>query len=103
MQTISIPVIQGFIFKETNRIIRVEASSNYSRIYCTDEHFPIIVAKVLAWFEHKLPQQDFIRTHRTHLINKQFIRRTHGNEMFLENGDIISISRRRKCELKKIA
>jgi two-component system LytT family response regulator len=103
VQTISIPVIQGFIFKETNRIIRIEASSNYSRIYCTDEHLPITVAKVLAWFVQKLPQQDFIRTHRTHLINKQFIRRTQGNEMILQNGDIVSISRRRRTEVKRIA
>lgn len=103
MQIISIPVLQGFIYKETSHIIRIQASSNYCHIYCTDEHYPITVAKVLQWFENNLPQQDFIRTHRRHLINKQFISRTNGHEMILDNGDIVSISRRRRSELKKIA
>lgn len=103
MQTISIPVLQGFIYKETSQIIRIQACSNYCRIYCTDEHYPITVAKILQWFQNKLPQDDFIRTHRTHLINKQFISRTNGNEMILDNGDIVSISRRRRSEVKKIA
>lgn len=72
---ISIPLVNGTINKETKHIIRVQASSNYSRIYCTDEHYPIIVSKVLQWFENKLPRQDFIRTHRTHLINRQYIQK----------------------------
>lgn len=103
MQTISIPVIQGFIFKKTNRIIRIEASSNYSRIYCTDERYPITVAKVLQWFQNKLPQQDFIRTHRTHLVNKSFIEKKTVSHLLLQNGEIISISKRRRNEVKNIA
>jgi len=103
VHTISIPVVKGIIFKETSSIIRIEASSNYSRIYCTDEHYPITVAKVLQWFQNKLPQQDFIRTHRTHLVNKRFIEKKTVNQLLLQNGEIISISKRKRNELKNIA
>jgi two-component system, LytTR family, response regulator len=101
--SISIPVVNGTIIKQVKHIIRVQASSNYSRIYCTDELYPITVAKVLAWFQNVLPQNGFIRTHRTHLVNKQFIERKIGNQMLMRNGEIISISKRKMNELKNIS
>lgn len=102
MNEISIPVVNGTIIKQVKHIIRVQASSNYSRIYCTDELYPITVAKVLAWFQKALPQKGFIRTHRTHLVNKQFIKKKTMSQVLLQNGDIISISKRRRNEIKNI-
>lgn len=100
---ISIRVAKGTIVKAARQIIRVQGCSNYCRVYCADEAYPITVARVLAWFESKLPEQDFIRTHRSHLINKHYVRLLTGNEMILQNGDAVGISRRRRNELKKIA
>jgi two-component system LytT family response regulator len=100
---ISIPVMRGTILKDAKHIIRIQARSNYCRIYCTDERYPITVAKVLQWFQNILPQQDFIRTHRTHLVNKQFIKKKSMTEVLLQNGEIISISKRRRNEIKNIA
>ena len=100
---ISIPVVSGTIIKEAKHIIRIQASSNYSRIYCTDERYPITVAKVLQWFQNKLPKQDFIRTHRAHLVNKQFIESKTLKQVLLQNGETISISKRKRNEIKNIA
>lgn len=100
---ISIPFVNGIIIKQVKHIIRVQASSNYSRIYCTDEIYPITVAKVLAWFQKALPPQGFIRTHRTHLVNKQFIEKKMGNCMLLQNGETICISKRKMNEVKNIS
>lgn len=102
-EVIFIPVVNGAIIKPAKHIIRIQASSNYSRIYCTDECCPITVARVLQWFQKKLPQQDFIRTHRTHLVNKQFIERKTVSQVLLQNGERISISKRRRNEVKNIA
>lgn len=101
--TILIPVREGTIHKNASNIIRIQASSNYSRIYCSDERYPIIVAKVLQWFQNKLPQQDFIRTHRAHLVNKQFIESKTLNQVLLQNGETISISKRKRNEIKNLA
>jgi two-component system LytT family response regulator len=100
---ISITVVNGNIIKQARHIIRIQAYSNYSRIYCSDEQYPITVAKVLQWFQNNLPQQDFIRTHRTHLVNKQYIEKKMGNCMLLQNGETICISKRRRNEVKKMA
>lgn len=103
MNTITIPVVQGVIRKETSSIIRVEASSNYSRIYCCDERYPITVARILSWFQQNLPPEHFIRTHRTHLVNRQYIDKKMGNQVLLQNGESICISKRRMSAVKKIA
>jgi two-component system, LytTR family, response regulator len=99
--SISIPVVNGTIIKQAQHIIRVQASSNYCRIYCDDEPYPITVARVLAWFQELLPQQDFIRTHRTHLVNRQYIKSKTDSHMLLQNGESICISKRRMSAVKK--
>jgi two-component system, LytTR family, response regulator len=100
--SISIPVVNGTIIKQAGHIIRIQACSNYSRIYCSDERYPITVAKVLQWFQNNLSQQDFIRTHRTHLVNKKFIEKKTLSQVLLQNGEIISISKRKRNEMKNI-
>lgn len=77
-------------------IIRIEASSNYSKVFCKDQSFPIVVAKVLRWFEDKLPHHLFARVHRTHLVNKMYMVSIKNNNILLESGMQISISRRKR-------
>jgi hypothetical protein len=56
-----LPTSAGTLCLPLDSIIRVEASSNYSKVYCTGQAFPIVVAKVLRWFEERVPQPLFIR------------------------------------------
>ncbi len=80
------------------KIIRVEALSNYSRIYFADGS-RLVVAKVLQWFEDFLPAEMFIRVHRSHLVNKQFVKAISGRKIktiLLNNGENVVVSRRRK-------
>jgi len=80
------------------KIIRVEAHSNYSRIYFADGS-TLVLAKVLQWFEDFLPDEMFIRVHRSHLINKQFVTAIKGRKIktiLLNNGENVVVSRRRK-------
>ncbi len=98
-----LPANKGLSLVETSHIIRIQAISNYSRIYL-DNGRSLTVAKVLAWFEERLQTLDFIRIHRTHLVNFRFISGyEHGNDakLLLQNGDHIDVSRRRKSVLKK--
>jgi DNA-binding LytR/AlgR family response regulator len=55
-----------------------------------------VAAKLLRWFEEKLPEQFFTRVHRTHLVNKKFIVSIKENNILLQSGVFISISRRKK-------
>ncbi len=103
MQIVQIAHAKGRLFKNADSIVRIEACSNYCKIYCTDEAYPITVARVLLWFQNNLPAANFVRTHRTHLVNKNFIKKIEASYILLHNGEIISISRRKKNNCKLIA
>jgi two-component system, LytTR family, response regulator len=84
-------------------IIRVEARSNYSKLYFSSGHC-LVVAKVLRWFEQRLPAAQFIRLHRTHLVNKDFICRYvngTGGRIVLLDGLQLDVSKRRKQQFLK--
>ena len=91
----------GNFLIDTNTIVRIEASSNYSKLYFSAAiggSKILVTAKVLKWFEERLPPECFTRLHRSHLVNNRFLQ-THqssGNAFELQNGKVIEISRRRR-------
>jgi two-component system, LytTR family, response regulator len=103
MQTIAIGHNKGTKVVPVAEIIRIQGLSNYCTIHFSNNEPVLTVAKLLRWFQQNLPADGFIRTHRTHLVNKSYIRKNMGSRMLLYNGETISISRRRKIEINKIA
>jgi two-component system, LytTR family, response regulator len=98
-----LPTNKGKEFINSNKIIRIAALSNYSKIYF-DNGSTLVVAKLLAWFEAQLPLQQFIRTHRTHVVNKNFIGRYKkgvNDKLQLVTGEWIDVSRRNKCYFRE--
>jgi two-component system, LytTR family, response regulator len=101
MSTIQIPHCHGIRIAQPEEIIRVEASSNYCKIYFSSGG-PMLVAKVLLWFEKKLPEQMFTRIHRRHLVNNTFIAQVNmakQSTILLSNGEMIKMSRRKRALL----
>ena len=77
-------------------IIRIEAVSNYSRIYLSNGN-TIVVAKVLHLLQDLLPETMFVRVHRSHLVNKLFVKAIKGKDkkrLLMNNGEYIGVSRR---------
>lgn len=103
MHYVSLTTCKGPYRLYLHNIIRIQSSSNYSRIYFADKRHPLTVAKVLHWFEDNLPADKFLRTHRTHLVNREYIRSVSisSQSMQLSNGEKISISKRRKNSVKE--
>lgn len=64
-----LPVYGGKKFYALHQIIRLESDSNYTYVHFSDRK-PLLVAKVLREFENLLLPFGFIRTHRSHLVNK---------------------------------
>lgn len=96
MNNFCIPTNKGIKQVLEQNIIRVEAHSNYCKIFFNNER-PLVVAKVLHWFEDNLPDDMFCRIHRTHLVNRMYITEIMESSMLrLSNGDVVQISRRRK-------
>ncbi len=96
MKQILIPTSKGTKMVLEENIIRIEASSNYCKIFFNNER-PLVVAKVLHWFQDNLPEDTFWRIHRTHIVNRAHVAAIMKQSMLqLSNGDIVQISRRRK-------
>ena len=96
MKQILIPTNKGTKTVLEENIIRIEASSNYCKIYFNNER-PLVVAKVLHWFQDNLAKDTFCRIHRTHIVNKMHVAEMIEHSMIrLSNGDMLQISRRRK-------
>ena len=98
-----IPTDRGMRAITASNIVRIEASSNYSKLFFNNDK-PLTVAKVLHWFEDNLEEDFFYRIHRTHIVNKQFICNisTDNNVLTLANGEQFKISRRRKENILKL-
>jgi two-component system, LytTR family, response regulator len=93
-----LPTCKGIEIINSNSIVRIEASSNYSKLFFTNGK-TLVVAKVLHWFEKQAGMGMFLRTHRTHLVNRAYISsyiNGIGGQICLHNGELIDVSKRKK-------
>jgi two-component system LytT family response regulator len=104
MKQIKIPGANYSIVVPVADIIRIEAASNYSRVYFADGT-QMVVSKVLQWFQNLLPEDLFVRVHRSHLVNKSFVKAINGNDnktLQMNTGEFIVVSRRRKDLMQNV-
>ena len=101
---ITISTNDGVEFFEINQILRIESSSNYSKIYFKDGKH-ILVTKLLKDFEEILLPYRFFRIHNSHLINLTYIKkyiRGDGGQVVMQNNEVIDVARRKKEEFLKL-
>lgn len=101
---IAIPSSEGLEFIEIKGIVRIESSSNYSRIFLTNGK-NMFVTKLLKDFEDLLLPYHFYRVHNSHLINMAHIQkyiRGDGGQVVMQNGDTVDVSRRKKEEFLRL-
>jgi two-component system, LytTR family, response regulator len=103
MNVIIIPGVRKNIAARTEEIIRVEAADNYCWVYFKGGKM-ISVAKMLCWFQHKLPEDIFVRVHLSHLVNKLFVKEVNVGltNLLLNSGELITVSRRKKACVQTI-
>lgn len=85
-------------------ILRVEALSNYSKIYFCNRSSVLVLSVTLMRIEEQLPAASFLRIHQSHLINKSYIKKITGGEakvVELQTGESIAASRRKQRVLKE--
>ena len=93
-----IPSLKGFQVIEINDIIYCEASSNYTNFHFTNR--PVICAsKPIHEYEELLQDCNFIRTHKSFLVNLEHVKeyvRGEGGSVILSNNTEVEVSRRKK-------
>ncbi len=87
------PVVEApadYFFVKTNRkmvkltyaeILFIESYGEYVKIYTQND--VILALQTTSFMEQLLPSADFIRIHRSHIINLQQIVEVQGNEVFI--------------------
>ena len=82
-----------------SEIIRCEADGNYTRFFVTGGK-NYFISKTLAEYDSLLAPHHFIRTHKSHLVNKNFVSFIdHDGFVILKDKSKIEVSRRRKEEV----
>lgn len=100
-QRLAVATTEGTHFIPLNDLLRVEAMSNYSRIFVRNAK-PILVSKTLKDLEGALPPKTFIRVHKSHIVNVMHVNNLLPEQrLSLSNGDIVEVSRRRWPELQR--
>jgi two-component system LytT family response regulator len=97
---IAVPSAEGVYFFTIDEILRLEADRSYTHIHLVKKR-PFIASKTLKHFEEMLEEFNFIRTHKSHLVNPKHITHiTSDNEhILLSDGSTVEVSRRKKDEV----
>jgi two-component system LytT family response regulator len=95
---LAIPTLDGLLFYNITNIVYLEAASNYTVLYFSD-NTKVTASKTLKDFEELLPEDQFFRVHHSHLINLHFVQRYirgDGGQVELINGKYLDVARRKK-------
>ena len=89
---------------ETDNILRCESDNYYTNFFLTDGK-QILVSKTLKENEAMLGGHNFIRPHKSHLVNVKYIKgflRNDGGYIEMTDGSHIPVSRRKKEKIIEI-
>ena len=106
LDKIALPVVTGLEFIEANDIVKIEGLNVYAVFHLSNGK-KITVSRTLKECEHLLVRRNFIRVHKSFIINLQYLKRYikgEGGSVILTDGSEVEVSRRSKNEfLKRIS
>lgn len=94
---------QECVFLKIDDIQHAEASGSYTQLYLTNGN-KMLVSKNIKAIMDKLPEDEFIRVHKSYVININSIAKyvkSDGGYLVLDNGNNIPVSVRKRHELTK--
>jgi two-component system LytT family response regulator len=103
-QKIMLPTMEGFEIVGINSIIYCEAVDNFTRFHF-ESGAPLLICRTLKYFEDVLKDHRFLRIHRSHLINPDFVIRYSkgkGGSVIMRNQAELEISPNKKKEFLEL-
>lgn len=98
---LALTTTEGTFFYYCNEIIRCEAIGNYTRFVLKDKK-PLLTSHTLKEYDDLLTGQKFLRVHRAHLINSDFISSfSREHEIKMHDGSVVPVSRRKWENIKQ--
>ena len=100
-QRIALPTKESLEFVKMENIVQVLADQNYCSFYLL-EGGVIITSKNIGVYEKSLDEYDFMRVHRSHIVNLHLVKRyikPDGGELEMEDGSKVPVSNSKKRNL----
>ncbi len=103
VKKLCLPVSAGYTLIEIDSIVYFEASGSYSKVHFTNRK-PLLVSKPVSYFEEILNPTQFIRVHRSSLVNLNHILSYNSDEDYLTLSDNskIMVSKRKRTHLLQL-
>lgn len=101
LSKLPIPTREGYLMLPIEDIIYVKSDGSYSRVFVSDGEM-IHVSKNLKSFEDALAEHNFVRIHRSYLVNVDRIERYvrgEGGYVVMDNNQTLEVSKRKKDSL----
>ena len=104
IQRIVLPNQSGFEIVNSDDIIRISGSGNYSDLYLKSGGKKT-VSKILKYFDNLEENSNFVRIHKSHIINTDHIsayKKGRGGSLIMSDGNEVEVAASKKTELMKI-
>lgn len=95
---------QECVFVRLDDIVYAEAKGAYTEVHLSTKK-TLIVCKNIKTFSERLPDSEFIRVHKSYIININYIEKyvkSDGGYLILENGKNIPVSVRKRQTLQDL-
>jgi two-component system LytT family response regulator len=95
---IAIPTAMGLQFVDIEKIVRLEADGNYTKLFFEKDK-SVLSTKNLKEYEDQLPHSLFFRTHHSHLVNLRHVLeyyRGEGGSLKMVDQSQVPVAKRRK-------
>lgn len=100
LKKLTLPVLEGFEVVNIGDIIRCEAQDNFTKFHLVNGK-KLLICRTLKFYEECLVEYDFVRVHKSHLININFVKKyTKGKGGFvtMEDNTEVDVSPTKKEE-----
>lgn len=101
LQKIVLPTMSGFDVVRVQDVVRCEANDNFTEFHMVSSP-KMMICRTLKFFEETLSEMDFIRVHKSHLVNGQHIKKYikgKGGQLVMSNNSTVNISLSKKDNL----
>ncbi|MDE0771772.1 MAG: LytTR family DNA-binding domain-containing protein [Salibacteraceae bacterium] len=98
---LAVPTLYGHKFIDPKHIVHVRAEGSYSVIY-TENEGQIMISKNLKSIENALKQDNFLRVHRSHIVNLDKVTEFHKNDggyLVMETDERVEIGSSNRAQI----
>ena len=103
LQKVVLPILDGFEVVTVKDIIRCQANDNFTDFHLADGTRRVI-CRTLKFYENILSDFDFLRVHKSHMVNLQYVKsykKGKGGMLTMTDGSEVDVSATRKGDLLK--